>query len=84
MNEDPIPSQELNSKICEFLEAPLSPCGPASIELEATGNSFLFTMLQGCEGGNPSLYVKEEVEEEDIDEYMDILLKAFKINTTKF
>lgn len=54
------------------------------IELEASGNSFLFSMIQNCEGGSPSLYVKEEVEEEDIEEYMDRLLKAFRINTTKF
>lgn len=54
------------------------------MEFEATGNSFLFTMIQGCEGGSPSLEAKEEVEEEDIEEYMNKLQKVFKINTTRF
>jgi hypothetical protein len=54
------------------------------VGLEASGGSFLFSMIRGVEGGAPSLYEKEEVAEEDIDEYMALLLKAFKINTTRF
>ena len=41
-------------------------------------------MIQGCQGDSPSLYAKEEVEEEDLEEYMNKLLKIFKINTTRF
>ena len=53
--------------------------------LEVSANSFLFAMIRGCEAaGSPSLYAKEDVEDEDIDEHMDRLLKTFKINTTKF
>ena len=53
---------------------------------ELSGNSFLFAMFSGFEAAanGPSLYVKEDVEEEDVDEYMDKLLKTFKVNTTKF
>jgi hypothetical protein len=56
----------------------------SQVGLEASGGSFLFSMIRGVEGGAPSLYEKEEVAEEDIDEYMALLLKAFKINTTRF
>ncbi len=53
--------------------------------LEISGNSFLFSMISGIDPNNGiSLYDKEEVEEEDIDEYLNRLLKAFKINTTRF
>lgn len=42
-------------------------------------------MISGIDPNNGiSLYDKEEVEEEDIDEYLNRLLKAFKINTTRF
>lgn len=53
--------------------------------MESSGNGFLFNMISGIDpSSGPSLYEKEEVEEEDIDEYLDRLLKAFKINTTRF
>lgn len=42
-------------------------------------------MISGIDPNNGiSLYDKEVVEEEDIDEYLNRLLKAFKINTTRF
>jgi len=78
-----VPSpKKVNSKLYPSEADPDIP--EISVEFEATGNSFLFTMIQGCEGGAPSLEAKEEVEDEDIEEYMNKLLKTFKINTTRF
>lgn len=58
----------------------------AENQADSSSNNFLFALISGVENGSnsPSLYLKEEVEEEDIAEYLDKLLKSFKLNTTRF